>query len=329
MATISAVRALITGGSGFVGSHLADAVLARGDDVVIFDNFSTGRPSNIAHLRDNPRVTVVDGSITDELHVNRVMSGVDACFHLAAAVGVNLIVERPLESLTTNIRGSEVVLGAAAHFGVKTLVTSTSEIYGKNTNELMREDDDRVLGSPLKSRWTYSEAKAIEEALAYTLWTSQGLPTIIVRLFNTVGPRQTGHYGMVLPRFVAAALSGEPITIYGSGEQSRVFCHVQDAVAGLLSLWDDTRSHGDVFNIGGVEEITIDALADRVIALTESSSAKTYLTYDQAYEAGFEDMHRRFPSTEKLRTLTGWSPTRTLDDIIRDVIDYQTTTGQR
>lgn len=322
------MRALITGGAGFVGSHLADALLNRGSEVVIYDNFSTGRRENLDHLRDNPSVTIVEGDIIDELHVNRVMSGVDACFHLAAAVGVNLIVEQPLKSLTTNIRGSEVVLGAASYFKVKTLVTSTSEIYGKNISDVMREDDDRVLGSPLKSRWTYSEAKAIEEALAYTLWSSEGLPTVIARLFNTVGPRQTGHYGMVIPRFVASALAGDPLTVYGNGEQSRVFCHVHDAVAGLLALWDDSRAEGDVYNVGGVEEISIETLARKVIELTGSASPIVKIPYDQAYEPGFEDMHRRVPATDKLRGLTGWTPSRSLDDIIRDVVEHQRSTGR-
>lgn len=323
------MRVLITGGAGFVGSHLADALLGRGESVVIYDDFSTGRESNIAHLAGRDDVSVIRGDIRDELHVNRVMGNVDACFHLAAAVGVNLIVEEPLRSLTTNIRGSEVVLGSAEYFGVKTLVTSTSEIYGKNTSDVLREGDDRILGSPLKVRWTYSEAKAIEEALAFTLWEQSKLPTIIARLFNTVGPRQTGHYGMVVPRFVASALAGEDVTVYGTGEQSRVFCHVQDAVAGLLSLWDDERTHGDVFNVGGVGEISMNQLAERVIAITGSSSEIVHIPYEEAYEPGFEDMQRRVPSTEKIKAMTGWQPTHSLDDIIRDVAEYQSTTGTR
>ena len=323
------MRVLITGGAGFVGSHLTDALLARGVSVVIYDDFSTGRESNIAHLMGRPDVSVIRGDIRDELHMNRVMGNVDACFHLAAAVGVNLIVEEPLRSLTTNIRGSEVVLGAAEYFGVKTLVTSTSEIYGKNTSDVLREGDDRILGSPLKVRWTYSEAKAIEEALAFTLWEQSKLPTIIARLFNTVGPRQTGHYGMVVPRFVASALAGEDVTVYGTGDQSRVFCHVQDAVAGLLSLWDDDRTHGDVFNVGGVGEISMNKLAERVIAITGSSSRIVHIPYEEAYEPGFEDMQRRVPSTEKIKAMTGWQPKHSLDDIIRDVAEYQSSTGTR
>ena len=323
------MRVLITGGAGFVGSHLADALLQRGDSIVIYDDFSTGRESNIAHLADRSDVKVIRGDIRDELHVNRVMGGVDACFHLAAAVGVNLIVEEPLRSLTTNIRGSEVVLGAAEYFQVKTLVTSTSEIYGKNTSDMLHESDDRILGSPLKVRWTYSEAKAIEEALAYTLWEQSGLPTIITRLFNTVGPRQTGHYGMVVPRFVSAALANEPVTVYGTGDQTRVFCHVADIVTGLLTVWDDERSHGDVFNLGGVGEISMNDLAARIIALTGSSSEIVHIPYEQAYEPGFEDMQRRVPSTEKVKALTGWQPSRTLDDIIHDVAEYQRSTGTR
>lgn len=323
------MRTLVTGGAGFVGSHLVEALLGRGDEVLVLDDFSTGSPRNLEHLRSNPALRVVEGSIVDELLVNRLMAGMDGCFHLAAAVGVNLIVERPLESLTTNIRGSEVVLGAAAHFGVKTLVTSTSEIYGKNTGDLLGENDDRILGSPLKVRWTYSEAKAIEEALAYTLWTSQGLPTVIARLFNTVGPRQTGHYGMVVPRFVAAALAGEPLTVYGTGDQSRVFCHVADAVAGLLSLWDEPKAQGDVFNVGGVGEVSISGLAERVKAVTGSDAPIVRIPYDEAYEPGFEDMQRRVPDTSKIKALTGWRPTRGLDEILQDVMEYQRRTGRR
>lgn len=317
------MRVLVTGGAGFIGSHLCDALLANGDSVIVLDDFSTGNQSNIGHLLNHSSFKVISGQITDELLINRVMSEVDGCFHLAAAVGVNLIVEKPVESLTTNIRGSEVVLAAAGHFGVKTLVTSTSEIYGKNQNEFMSEDDDRVLGSPLKSRWTYSEAKAIEEALAYTLYASQGLPTIIARLFNTVGPRQTGHYGMVLPRFVSAALSGEPIQVYGDGTQSRVFCHVSDAVAGLMSLWNSESAIGRVFNIGGTEEISIKSLAEQVKHLTNSASDIEFVPYDAAYEPGFEDMQRRRPAIQRIYETTGWTPQISLDQIIQDVIAYQ------
>lgn len=317
----------MTGGAGFVGSHLADCLVASGHSVLIVDDFSTGRRSNIEQLEALRAVEVVHGSITDELLINRLMSRVDGCFHLAAAVGVDLIVKRPLESLTTNVRGSEVVLAAAEYFGVKTLVTSTSEIYGKNTSSSMREDDDRVLGSPLKVRWTYSEAKAIEEALAYTLWTQSGLPTVIARLFNTVGPRQTGSYGMVIPRFVHAALSNSDVTVFGTGDQSRVFCHVSDAVAGLTALWNDPRAHGDVFNIGGTQEISMQALAEKVIALTGSRSRITHIAYDEAYEPGFEDMQRRVPATDKIRVLTGWTATKSLDEIILDVVEHQKLTG--
>lgn len=321
------MRILITGGAGFIGSHLTDALIADKHEIVILDDFSTGSQRNIAHLANHPALKIVDGNITDELLVNRVMSEVDGCFHLAAAVGVNLIVEKPVESLTTNIRGSEVVLGAAGHFGVKTLVTSTSEIYGKNQNEYMHEDDDRVLGSPLKSRWTYSEAKAIEEALAYTLHISQGLPTIIARLFNTVGPRQTGHYGMVLPRFVSAALANRPIQVYGNGSQSRVFCHVSDAIAGLLSLWESPKAIGEVFNIGGEEEISIFALAELVKQITNSSSEIQLIPYDAAYEPGFEDMQRRRPAITRINAATGWKPEIGLNRIISDVVDFQRTSG--
>jgi UDP-glucose 4-epimerase len=322
------MKFLVTGGAGFIGSHLTDALLARNSEVIVFDNFSTGSVKNLEHVRQDPRLTVIDGDITDELAVNRAMSRVDGCFHLAAAVGVNLIVADPLKSLTTNIRGSEVVLGASAAFGVKTLVTSTSEIYGKNMSDFLCEDDDRILGSPLKTRWTYSEAKAIEEALAFTLWNSQDLPTVIARLFNTVGPRQTGHYGMVVPRFVASALANEPLEIYGSGEQSRVFCHINDAIAGLLALWDDERCHGQVFNIGGIGEISIEGLADLVIQISGSTASKTFVPYDHAYELGFEDMQRRVPSLDKIKALKVWEPQYSLTEIIEDVISYQLSTGR-
>lgn len=321
------MRVLLTGGAGFIGSHLCDSLIATNHEVVILDDFSTGSLRNIQHLENHPNLKVVHGNITDELLVNRVMSEVDGCFHLAAAVGVNLIVEKPMESLTTNIRGSEVVLAAAGHFGVKTLVTSTSEIYGKNQNEFMHEDDDRVLGSPLKSRWTYSEAKAIEEALAYTLHISQGLPTIIARLFNTVGPRQTGHYGMVVPRFVSAALNNRTLQVYGDGTQSRVFCHVSDAIAGLLSLWDAPAAVGDVFNIGGVEEISILQLAELIKEMTNSNSPIELIPYDAAYEPGFEDMQRRRPAISRIEKTTGWKPEIGLKQIITDVVEYQTTSG--
>jgi UDP-glucose 4-epimerase len=317
------MRALITGGAGFIGSHLADALLTRGDSVILLDNLSTGRLENIEHLRRRDDVEFVLGSILNADLVDDVMSRVDVCFHLAAAVGVQLIVDKPLESLATNIRGSEIVFEKAHKHGTKVLVTSTSEIYGKNTSDKLGEEDDRILGSPLKSRWSYSEAKAIEEILAYTYWRQKGLPTVIVRLFNTVGPRQTGHYGMVIPRFVSQAIKGEPITVYGSGAQTRCFCYVGDAVAGILALVDHPNASGRAYNIGGVEEISMENLARRVIDTAESSSKIRYVPYDEAYEEGFEDMQRRVPDTTRARELVGFEPKVGLDEILRMVIEDQ------
>jgi len=241
-------------------------------------------------------------------------------YHLAAAVGVNLIVERPLESLMTNIRGTETVVEKAHKYGKRILVTSTSEIYGKNTSDSLSEDDDRILGSPLKSRWSYSEAKAIDEILAYTYWREKGLETVIVRLFNTVGPRQTGSYGMVVPRFVSQALRNEPITVFGDGTQTRCFCYVGDVVTGLVALSEHPEAFGKVFNLGGVEEVSISDLARRVIERSGSSSQVEFIPYDVAYEEGFEDMERRVPNNDRARDLVGFAPTATLDDIIDQVI---------
>jgi UDP-glucose 4-epimerase len=317
------MRALITGGAGFIGSHLADALLARGDSVILLDNLSTGRLENIEHLRQRDDVEFVLGSILNADLMDDVMSRVDICFHLAAAVGVQLIVDKPLESLATNIRGSEIVFEKAHKHGTKVLVTSTSEIYGKNTSDRLGEEDDRILGSPLKSRWSYSEAKAIEEILAYTYWRQKGLPTVIVRLFNTVGPRQTGHYGMVIPRFVGQAIKGEAITVHGTGQQTRCFCFVGDAVEGMLALADHPEASGRAYNIGGVEEISMECLAQRVIAAAESSSKVRYVPYDEAYEEGFEDMQRRVPDTTRARELVGFEPKVGLDEILRMVVDDQ------
>ncbi|MBC7374658.1 MAG: GDP-mannose 4,6-dehydratase, partial [Frankiales bacterium] len=251
------------------------------------------------------------------------MSRADVAFHLAAAVGVQLIVDKPLESLATNIRGSEIVFEKAHKHGTKVLVTSTSEIYGKNTSDKLGEEDDRILGSPLKSRWSYSEAKAIEEILAYTYWRSKGLPTVIVRLFNTVGPRQTGHYGMVIPRFVGQAVKGDPITVYGDGQQTRCFCFVGDVVKGLLALMDHPEASGRAYNLGGVEEVSMEALAQRIIVAAGSSSKIRYVPYDEAYEEGFEDMQRRVPDTTRARQLVGFEPQVGLDEILAMVVEDQ------
>ncbi len=317
------MRALITGGAGFIGSHLADRLRSQGDQVVLLDNLSTGRLSNVAHLDDDPNVEFVLGSVLNADLVDHVVSGVDVVFHLAAAVGVNLIVEKPLECLMTNIRGTETVIEKAHKYSKRIMVTSTSEIYGKNTSNSLGEDDDRILGSPLKSRWSYSEAKAIDEILAYTYWREKGLETVIVRLFNTVGPRQTGSYGMVIPRFVTQAIRSEPITVFGDGSQTRCFCSVSDVVGGILALTESNEALGRVFNLGGNEEISIADLARRVVELTGSSSTVEFIPYDQAYEEGFEDMERRVPDTTRARDLVGFAPTAALDDIIRSVIEDQ------
>ncbi len=317
------MRALITGGAGFIGSHLADRLLARGDQVVLLDDLSTGRLSNIADLERDSDAEFVLGSVLNVDLVDHVVSRVDVIYHLAAAVGVNLIVEKPLESLMTNIRGTETVIEKAHKYDKRVLVASTSEIYGKNTSDRLSEDDDRILGSPLKSRWSYSEAKAIDEILAYTYWREKGLETVIVRLFNTVGPRQTGSYGMVIPRFVTQALRGEPLTVFGDGTQTRCFCSVHDVVGGILALSDHPEALGRVFNLGGTEEVSMAALAERIVRLVGSSSAIEFIPYDVAYEEGFEDMERRVPDTSRAHKLVGFAPTSDLDDIIRAVIADQ------
>lgn len=316
------MRTLITGGAGFIGSHLADQLVARGDRVILLDNLSTGRYENIEHLLGRADAEFVLGSILNADLVDDLVSRCDRVFHLAAAVGVELIVEKPLESLQTNIRGSEIVFEKAHKYTKTILVTSTSEIYGKNTTDKLHEDDDRIIGSPLKSRWSYSEAKAIDEILAYTYWRAKGLPATIVRLFNTVGPRQTGRYGMVIPRFVQQALLGEAVTVFGDGSQTRCFCHVTDVVDALIALIEHPESYGRVFNLGGDEEISIFELANRIVDRVASHSKIRLVPYDEAYEAGFEDMERRVPDTTRIRELIGFRPQRSLDAIIDDVIAY-------
>ncbi len=312
-------RYLVTGGAGFIGSHLVDALVQRGDSVIVLDDLSTGRHDNIRQHTGSPEMEFVLGSILNEALVDDVVRRCDYVIHLAAAVGVNLIVERPLESLATNIRGSEIVLEKCHKYGRKVLVASTSEIYGKNTSDALSEQDDRILGSPLKTRWSYSEAKAIEEVLAHAYWREKGLPTVIVRLFNTVGPRQVGSYGMVIPRLVEQALRGQPITVYGSGSQTRCFCHVSDVIGALLGLMSERDAEGRVFNVGSQSEISIRDLARRIVEVTGSTSEVVQVPYDEAYEAGFEDMQRRRPNTARINELMGWSPTRDLETIIKDV----------
>jgi UDP-glucose 4-epimerase len=308
---------LITGGAGFIGSHLADHYVNAGHTVTLLDNFSTGSQSNISHLEG--KVTTVDGDIRNVDLINQLTKDSDLVLHMAAALGVNTILESPLESMSTNITGSEVVLNAAAKYNKRIIIASTSEIYGKNSKQPLSETDDRVVGAPQKIRWTYSDAKAIEEAMAFALHQEKKLPVTTVRLFNTVGPRQTGRYGMVVPRFVHAALKNEPITIYGDGTQSRVFCHVLDAVDAVLKITKDDKTIGEVFNVGGEGETTIHQLAEKIIANTKSASGLTFTPYDQAYPAGFEDMQRRVPDITKAKSSLSWKPQRNLDQIISDV----------
>jgi UDP-glucose 4-epimerase len=313
------MKYLITGGAGFIGSHVADALVARGDSVVILDNLSTGNHHNIEHLIGNQSVEFHSGSILDSALVDRLVAGVDHVLHLAAAVGVFTIVDKPLESLRINLHGTENVLDACQRSGKPVLIASSSEIYGKNGGGPLHEDSDRIVGSPLKSRWSYSEAKAIDESLGYFYYSELGVQVRIVRFFNTVGPRQVGSYGMVVPRFVSAALAGEPIEVYGSGDQSRCFCHVADAVAGLLSVIDSESTVGDVFNIGNNHEISIRGLAELVISRLNSQSVIVSKSYEDAYGAGFEDMQRRIPDISKIKAATGWAPTRSLETIIDDI----------
>ncbi|MEK7868556.1 MAG: NAD-dependent epimerase/dehydratase family protein, partial [Candidatus Omnitrophota bacterium] len=300
------MKVLITGGAGFIGSHLSDELIAGGNEVVILDDLSTGRFENITHLDGNKSFQFVEGTILNETLVDKLVERCDVVYHLAAAVGVDLVVKKPLESLVTNIKGSEIVLDMAHRYHKKILITSTSEIYGKNTNGPLKEDDDRILGSPLKVRWGYSTAKAVDEMLAYIYWKEKKVPTVIVRLFNTVGPRQTGAYGMVVPRFINQALRNEDITVYGTGKQSRCFLHVKDVIKTLIKLMNNKDAVGNVFNIGSQEEITIENLAKKIIEISKSKSKITYISYEKAYEEGFEDMQRRVPDTTKVKNLVGF-----------------------
>ena len=311
------MRAFITGGAGFIGSHLADALIARGDSVTILDNLSTGSKKNIAHLEG--KITVHEGDIRDKERVDKLVAESDTVFHMAAALGVKNIMEHTIESIDRNFAGSEVVLNAATKHKKRLLIASTSEIYGKNPNQPLHEESDRVVGAPQKIRWTYSDAKALEEAVAHTLHKTHGLKVTTIRFFNTVGPRQTGQYGMVVPRFIQAALKNQDITIYDDGSQSRVFCHVEDAIRAVLTLADTDSTIGDYFNVGGAGEVTIKQLAETIIQRTKSQSGIRYIPYTDAYPAGFEDMQRRVPDITKIKTSIGWAPTHTLDSIIESV----------
>jgi UDP-glucose 4-epimerase len=313
------VKALITGGAGFIGSHLTARLLEERHEVVVLDDLSTGSSENLVRLGGSD-LNVVVGSVLDEPLVDELARQTDTIFHLAASVGVKRIIDDPLEGLRTNIRGTEIVLESAALHGARVLLASTSEIYGRNTSDALSEDSPRILGSPLTSRWSYSEAKAIDESLAHAFWRQKGLKVVMARLFNIVGPRQTGRYGMVVPRFVDQALAGEPLTVYGDGSQTRCFCHVDEAVAALINLVEHKEANGRVFNVGRPEEITIRGLAERVIELTGSSSQIRFVPYSEAYSDGFEDMERRVPDITRANESIGFAPKVGLDEILGAVI---------
>jgi len=316
------LRVLITGGAGFIGSHLADAYLQRGDEVLVIDDLSTGTIDNIQHLKSNPKFHYTIDSVHNQPVTAELVDQCDVVFHLAAAVGVKLIVESPVRTIETNVRGTEVVLALANKKQKRVLVASTSEVYGLSADVPFKEDGNLVMGATTKGRWSYACSKAIDEFLALAYWREKKLPTTIVRLFNTVGPRQTGRYGMVIPTFVKQALAGRPITVYGDGKQTRCFGYVGDVVGVLIKLMDTTESIGQVFNIGSTEEISILQLAEKVRELTQSTSEIVFVPYDDAYEEGFEDMPRRVPDTNKINQLVGFKPEMTLDGILETVISF-------
>jgi UDP-glucose 4-epimerase len=316
------VKALVTGGAGFIGSHLTQSLLEAGIKVFVLDDFSTGSRINVKDIETNSGLQIMEGSLLDEKLVDELMKQVDACFHLGAALGVQMILEKPYQSLKTNVTGTENVIQAAANRGVKVFLASTSELYGKSKDQPLHEESDRVIGSPRLVRWAYSEAKAIDESVAEMFRGSHGLRYVTGRFFNTVGPRQSGAYGMVLPRFVKSAIQSENLKVYGDGSQSRVFCHVSDAVSAVFAIFNNEQAEGQAFNIGGEEEVSIRELAERVIKVTGSSSRIEYVSYEDAYPAGFEETMRRVPDTTKLRTLTGWKPKYSLDEIIKDIENY-------
>ena len=313
------MQILVTGGAGFIGSHLCERLVKDGHMVTVLDNFSTGRASNLVGLENVPSFDLVKGSILELETLNQLVKKADFVFHLAAAVGVFNIVNNPLASLLTNIRGTENVLEAAHSFNKPVFLTSSSEVYGKNISDSLKESDDRILGSPVTLRWSYSEAKAIDESLAYAYYIEKQLETRIVRFFNTVGPRQLGAYGMVVPRFVMSALLNEPITIYGDGNQTRCFAHVHDVIDAVIAIAFANNTIGKVINIGNDFEISINALAQKIIEETNSKSEIVYVPYEEAYGDGFEDMERRVPSIELINQLVGWKPKRNLSTIIADI----------
>jgi len=316
------VRALITGGAGFIGSHLSERLLDHGDQVLVLDNLSTGSIDNIAHLKGRHGFEYFIDTVNNEPLLAELIDRSDVVFHFAAAVGVKLIVEQPVYTIETNVHGTEVVLKHANKKKKLVVIASTSEVYGKSENVPFREDSDLVMGPTPKHRWAYACSKAIDEFLALAYWKERKLPVIIVRFFNTVGPRQTGQYGMVIPNFVRQALAGEPITVFGDGKQSRAFTHVSDVVGALMKLVREPNAIGQVINIGNTEEISIEKLAERVRAMSGSASPIKYIPYDEAYESGFEDMPRRVPDLTRVHGLIGYTPVHTLDDILTQVIDY-------
>jgi UDP-glucose 4-epimerase len=317
------MRFLITGGAGFIGSHLCDYLIGQGHTVHALDDLSTGSMDNVGQLEGHDRFRCTVGSVDDDEFVDELVSAADVVVHLAAAVGVELVVQHPVRAIETNVHCTEVVLAHADRHGKPILLASTSEVYGKSDAVPFREDGDLQMGATDKSRWAYACSKAIDEFLAMAYWRERDLPVIVVRLFNTVGPRQTGLYGMVVPTLVAQALAGEPLTHYGDGRQTRCFCHVADVVRALAGLMDDERALGNVFNVGATDEISMLDLARRIIAVTGSSSEVCLTTYADAYGDGFEDMYRRIPDIAKVQALIGWSPTHSLEDVIQEVIAHQ------
>jgi UDP-glucose 4-epimerase len=321
------LKYLVTGGAGFIGSHLTDVLLKSGHEIVVLDDLSTGRLENLDRALTSGLVEFVEGSVTDAALVRDCMESADVCIHLAAAVGVKLIVDRPVDSMLRNVRGNDIVISTAAELGTKLLYASTSEIYGKNGRGPLHENSERILGSTSTTRWSYSTSKAFGEILALGYAREAGLESVVVRLFNTVGPRQAGEYGMVLPRFVRQALAGEELTVYGDGTQSRCFVHVDDTVRALLALLDTDAAIGDVFNVGGTTDIAILELAERVIERTGSSSSVRFVPLEEAYEPGFEEVSHRMPVTTHLQTTTGWAPRHTIDEAIDDVVAYHRENG--
>lgn len=311
------MRALVTGGAGFIGSHLCEALCARGDEVIVLDDLSTGRFENIEHL--DSVTSIIDTTLNQEI-VRDLVREVDVVYHLAATVGVNLVVEQPINTIVNNIRGTEVVLEEACRYRRKLLITSTSEVYGKGSKEVFQEDDDRIIGPTNRHRWCYAASKAIDEYLAFAYWHEKRHPVVVARLFNTVGPRQTGRYGMVIPTLVNQALAGDPLTVFGDGKQSRCFTYVGDVVPALVALMDSARVNGEVFNIGSNEPVSIEDLARRIIARTGSASEIRYVPYSEAFGAGYEDMRHRAPCLAKIQAAIGYAPTTDLDAILDQVI---------